>query len=428
MGTLATALLAGLVLLCLGLGALLLQALRRNAGLTADRDTTLGDKARLEGQLAAEQAQSRARLEAAGQAQEQARNAFEALAVKALQSNNEQFLALAKQNLEKLQQQGKGDLELKEKAVEALVKPIRESLQQVNLQVQELEKARAQAYGSLTEQLKSLQSTTGSLASALRRTETRGRWGELQLRNVLEAAGLRAGLDYVEQVSVTTGDGRLRPDVIVKLPDGGSIVIDAKAPLDAFLRGHDAPNEEARQVAVKDHVRLVKTHIAQLSGKEYWSQFAPSPEFVIMFLPGEAFFIAALEQEPELIQNSVEQRVVLASPITLIALLRAVSYGWRQKRVEEQAQAIAELGATLYQRLGILAEHFGKVGDHIDRAAKAYNAAVGTLERNVLSAARRFPELGTPVQREIPPLEPVDSTVRPIDSRELLKGVAGTKG
>jgi DNA recombination protein RmuC len=324
--------------------------------------------------------------------------------------------------LEKLQEKAKGDLELKEKAVEALVKPIRETLQQVHTQVQALEAVRAQAYGSLTEQVRALQATTGSLATALRRTETRGRWGELQLRNVLEAAGLRAGLDYEEQTSVSTDDGRLRPDVIVKLPDGGHIVIDAKAPLDAFLRGVDAPSEEARQAAVGDHVRLVKTHIGQLSSKEYWSQFAPSPEFVVMFLPGEAFFIAALEQDPELIQNSVAQRVVLASPITLIALLRAVSYGWRQKRVEEQAEAIAQLGATLYERLATLAEHFGKVGDSIDRAAKAYNAAVGTLERNVLSAARRFPELGTSAKKELPEVEPIDSAIREIQAKELRKG------
>jgi DNA recombination protein RmuC len=407
--------LAALALVSIGLGLLLLQSQRRNADLSEENHHLAQD-------LAAERAQSQAGEAARAQADAQVRATFADLAGQALRSNNETFLSLAKQNLEKLQQQSKGDLELKEKAVEALVKPIRETLQQVNTQVQELEKVRAQAYGSLTEQVRALQATTGTLATALRRTETRGRWGELQLRNVLEAAGLRAGIDYEEQASVSTDDGRLRPDVIVKLPDGGHIVIDAKAPLDAFLRGVDAPSEEARQTAVGDHVRLVKTHIAQLSSKEYWSQFAPSPEFVVMFLPGEAFFIAALEQDPALIQNSVEQRVVLASPITLIALLRAVSYGWRQKRVEEQAEAIATLGATLYERLGTLAEHFGKVGDSIDRAAKAYNAAVGTLERNVLSAARRFPELGTSAKKELPEIEPIENAIREIQAKELRKG------
>lgn len=408
MGTVAIAVIAGLALL--GLGALLVFFLRRNGVLAQ--------------QLAAERAQAQARLEAATQAQEQLRSTFADLAGQALRSNNETFLNLAKQNLEKIQQQAKGDLELKEKSVEALVKPIRESLDQVNKHVQELEKVRAQAYGSLTEQLKSLQTTTGSLASALSRTEVRGRWGELQLRNVLEAAGLRAGLDYEEQASIATEDGRLRPDVIVKLPDGGHIIIDAKAPLDAFLRGHEASTEEARQGAIREHVRLVKTHIAQLSGKEYWSQFSPSPEFVVMFLPGEAFFIAALEQEPDLIQQSVEQRVILASPITLIALLRAVSYGWRQKRVEEKAEEIAALGAMLYDRLAVLADHFSKVGENLDRATKSYNAAVGTLERNVLSAARRFPELGTAARKELAVVEPVDSAIRAIDAKELRKGVA----
>lgn len=377
--------------------------------------------ARLEAGQAAERQAAEEKLALLSQAQQILQDAFKALAAEALKSNNEQFLSLAKSNLEKIQQQAKGDLELKEKAVEALVNPIRESLDQVNKHVQDLEKVRAQAYGSLTEQLKSLQSTTGSLASALTRTEVRGRWGELQLRNVLEAAGLRGGLDYEEQASIATEEGRLRPDVIVKLPDGGHIVIDAKAPLDAFLRGHEATTDEGRQAAIREHVRLVKTHIAQLSGKEYWSQFSPSPEFVVMFLPGEAFFIAALEQEPDLIQQSVEQRIILASPITLIALLRAVSYGWRQKRVEEKAEEIAALGAMLYERLAVLADHFGKVGDSIDRAAKSYNAAVGTLERNVLSAARRFPELGTAARKELPPVEPVESAVRKIEAKELRK-------
>ena len=414
---------AVLALLSLGLGILLALAQRRNRALTEAWEQERAEKTQLAQQLAAERAQAQARLDAAAQAQEQLRSTFADLAGQALRSNNETFLSLAKQNLEKLQQQAKGDLELKEKSIEGLVKPIRESLDQVNRHVQELEKVRAQAYGSLSEQLKSLQTTTGSLASALTRTDVRGRWGELQLRNVLEAAGLRAGLDYEEQASVATGDGRhLRPDVIVKLPDGGSIVIDSKAPLDAFLRGHEAASEEDRQGAVRDHVRLVKTHIAQLSGKEYWSQFSPAPEFVVMFLPGEAFFIAALEQEPDLIQLSVVERVLLASPITLIALLRAVSYGWRQKRVEEKAEEIGQLGALLYERLAILAEHFSKVGDSIDRAAKSYNAAVGTLERNVLSAARRFPELGTAARRALPDVEPVESAIRPIEAKELRKG------
>jgi len=384
--------------------------------------------ARLEAGQAAERHAAEEKLALLGQAQRQLQDAFKALAAEALKSNNEQFLSLAKANLEKIQQQAKGDLELKEKSVEALVKPIRESLDQVNKHVQDLENVRAQAYGSLTEQLKSLQTTTGSLASALRRTDVRGRWGELQLRNVLEAAGLRAGLDYEEQASVSTEDGWLRPDVIVKLPDGGHIVIDAKAPLDAFLRGHEAPSEELRQAAVSDHVRLVKTHIAQLGGKEYWSQFSPSPDFVVMFLPGEAFFIAALEQEPNLIQQSVEQRVILASPITLIALLRAVAYGWRQKRVEEKAEEIAALGATLYERLAVLVDHFDKVGENLDRAIKSYNSAVGSLERNVLSAARRFPDLGTSTKRELPAVEPVESAVRRIEAKELRKGAAGDEG
>ncbi len=419
MGTVAVAVIAGLALL--GLGALLVFFLRRNGVLAQ--------------QLAAERAQAQARLEAASQAQEQLRSTFADLAGQALRSNNETFLNLAKQNLEKLQQQAKGDLELKEKAVESLVRPIRESLDKMNQQVQEVEKTRAAAYGSLTEQVKGLleaQNTlkveTGKLVQALHNPQERGHWGELQLKNVLEAAGLRAGLDYEEQPSVPVGDGRLRPDVVVKLPDGGSIVIDAKAPLEAFLRSYDAPNEEERRAAVQEHIRMVKTHIAALSGKEYWGLFSPAPEFVVMFLPGEAFFIAALEQAPDLIRDSVEQRVILASPITLIALLRAVSYGWRQKRLEEQAHQIGELGAAIYDRLAIMTEHFNKLRDKLVETTGAYNATIGSLERNVLPAARRFVDLGIPANREVLELEPIEEVVRRIEAKELVLAKPAGRG
>jgi DNA recombination protein RmuC len=229
-------------------------------------------------------------------------------------------------------------------------------------------------------------------------------------------------VDYEKQVHANSADGRLRPDVVVKLPDGGQLIIDAKAPVDAFLRAFEAPNEEQRLAHLRDHVRLVKTHIAALSGKEYWGQFDRSPEFVVMFLPGEAFFSAALEQDPELIARSVEQRVILASPITLIAMLRAVAYGWRQKKIEEQVEEIARLGGDLYDRLGVLSDHFGKVGDSLGRATKSYNDAVGSLERNVLSAARKMKDLGAPGKREMLTLEPVEETVREVQAKELRGG------
>ncbi len=377
-------------------------------------------------------ARAQTQLEAAHEGLDKQRETFRALAAEALQSNNAQFLSLARASLETYQEQAKGAFAEKEQAVEGLVKPIRESLERVNVQAQELEKARQLAYGGLAEQVRALLETnqglraeTGNLVRALRQPQERGAWGELQLRNVLDAAGLRAGLDYVEQP--VSPDGRQRPDVVVKLPDGGSIVIDAKAPLEAFLRGYEAKGEDERKAAVAEHIRLVKTHIAALSAKEYWSQFSPAPEFVVMFLPGEAFFIAALEQAPDLIQQTVEQRVILASPITLIALLRAVAYGWRQKKLEEQAQQIGALGTALYERLTTMAEHLARVGEKIGEAKNAYNSTIGSLERNVLPAARRFPELGIAAAREMPELISIDGEVREIQAKELRRAGAKAK-
>jgi DNA recombination protein RmuC len=354
--------------------------------------------------LEAERNLSREKLKVYEEAETRLREAFKATAADTLKDNSGEFLKRADERL----------------------KPVQETLVRLNAQVQELEKARALAYGGLTEQVKSLalsqqklETETGNLVKALRQPQQRGRWGEVQLRNVLELSGLKAGLDYEEQPSVDAGDGRLRPDVVVKLPDGGSIVIDAKAPVEAFLNAYEAPDEETRQAHLKDHLRLVRAHIAALSGKEYWGQFSPSPEFVVLFLPGESFLSVALEHDPELIGAAVEQKVILASPLTLIALLRAVAYGWRQTKISEQVEEIGRLGGDLYDRLGVLADHFGKVGDSLGRATKSYNDAVGSLERNVLPAARKMKELGAPAKRELAPLEPVEEAVREVQAKEL---------
>jgi DNA recombination protein RmuC len=354
--------------------------------------------------LEAERNLSREKLKVYEEAETRLREAFKATAADTLKDNSGEFLKRADERL----------------------KPVQETLVRLNAQVQELEKARALAYGGLTEQVKSLalsqqklETETGNLVKALRQPQQRGRWGEVQLRNVLQLSGLKAGLDYEEQPSVDAGDGRLRPDVVVKLPDGGSIVIDAKAPVEAFLNAYEAPDEETRQAHLKDHLRLVRAHIAALSGKEYWGQFSPSPEFVVLFLPGESFLSVALEHDPELIGAAVEQKVILASPLTLIALLRAVAYGWRQTKISEQVEEIGRLGGDLYDRLGVLADHFGKVGDSLGRATKSYNDAVGSLERNVLPAARKMKELGAPAKRELAPLEPVEEAVREVQAKEL---------
>ena len=356
--------------------------------------------------LAAEKNLGREKLATYQQAEERLREAFKAVAADTLKDNSGEFL----------------------KRTEDRLKPFHESLAKMHVQVQELEKARAQAYGGLTEQVKTLalsqqklERETGNLVKALRQPQQRGRWGEVQLRNVLELAGLRAGLDYTEQPSVTAGEHRLRPDVVVNMPDGAQIVIDAKAPVEAFLKAYEAVDDEQRASHLSDHLRLVNNHITILSGREYWSQFSCSPEFVVMFLPGESFLSVALEQDPDLIGRAVNQRVILASPLTLIALLQAVAYGWRQKRIEEQVEEVGRLGAELYDRLGVMAGHFGKVGDSLERAAKSYNETIGSLERNVLPAARRMKELGVNTKRELLTLEPVEEGLRVVQAGELRR-------
>jgi DNA recombination protein RmuC len=386
----------------------------------------LAERAGLEATLQHERAASADKLRLLADAQAQLTTSFKALSADALKSNNDQFLKLAEENLKKFQATAQGDLEQKEKAVAELVKPIRESLEKVNTQVQELEKTRALAYGGLSEQVKSLllsqqklESETGNLVKALRAPTVRGRWGEMQLRRVVEIAGMLPHCDFDEQVSVGTEDGRLRPDLTVRLPGGKVVVVDAKAPLQAYLSALEAPDDAARLGFLQDHARQIQTHLRQLSAKAYWDQFDATPEFVVMFLPGEVFFSAALEQNPGLIEEGVNQRVILATPTTLIALLRAVAYGWRQETIAESAQAISRLGADLYDRLAIMAEHFGKVGVNLERATKSYNDTVGSLERNVLPAARKFTELGVASNRELALLEPAETAVREIQAKEL---------
>jgi len=383
------------------------------------------ENAQLKAALEGERRAATERKESFKQAAEELSEKFKALSRDALKDNNQSFLQLAHSTLGKFQESAKGDLELRTRAIDQLVRPLKESLEKVDGKIGELEKTRAGAYSELREQVKALatsqsqlQAETGNLVKALRAPHVRGRWGEIQLRRVVELAGMLQYCDFVEQETLATEDSRIRPDLIVRLPGNRTIVVDSKVPFDAFYESITTTDEVVRLAKLKEHARLVRVHITALSRKSYWETVQPTPEFVLLFLPGETFYSAALEHDPKLIEDGVSDKVIIATPTTLIALLKAVSYGWRQEQMATNAQEVSRLAKDLYDRLRTFTGHFADIGKGLDRALDSYNKGVGSLEARVLVTARKFKERGAISGEEIETLEPIDKLARPLSLDE----------
>ncbi|HEX7030731.1 MAG TPA: DNA recombination protein RmuC [Gammaproteobacteria bacterium] len=361
-----------------------------------------------------------AKFEARGEAAEKSRlemeRTVESLARKALEQNNESFLRLAKESLQSHQVQAKSH-------IEALVKPINDALKKTETQIQEIERDRHRAFGSIGEQLKlmsetqiRLQNETQNLVKALRRPEVRGQWGEMTLKRLAELAGMVEHCDFFEQENITTAEGRLRPDMIVRLPDERELVVDVKTPLDAYLNAMEATDDTSRETALTQHARKVRERVNELAKKEYWNQFRRSPDFVILFIPGDQFLATALDRDPALIDDALRQKVMLATPTSFVALLKAVAYGWRQVALAENAETIRTLAEDLYGRLATFAGHLDKTGKSLNNAVEHYNKAVGSMERNVLPGARKFTELGVHPKKELGNLDPLEVQPRRIES------------
>lgn len=382
--------------------------------------------AQLSQTLASEREQSQEKLALLEEAQKRLSDAFKALSSEALKSNNQSFLELATATLEKFQESAKGDLEKRQLAITELVKPVKDSLDRVDVKIQEIERTRVGAYEGLMQQVKflsdgqrALKAETSNLVNALRTPTVRGRWGEIQLKRVVELAGMLEYCDFYQQESVATEDGQLRPDLLVRLPGKKNVVVDAKVPLGSFLEAIDAADDASRKVKLEEHAKQVRKHITALSKKAYFAQFDPAPDFVILFLPGEVFYSAALEHDPALIEVGAEQNIIIATPTTLIALLRAVAYGWRQECLAENAKEISDRARELYKRLSDMGAHLARLGKALNSATEAYNKTVGTIESRVLVSARRFQDLGIGAE-EIPVIEPNEQSVRQLDAPELL--------
>ncbi|NWF97838.1 MAG: DNA recombination protein RmuC [Nitrospirae bacterium] len=340
---------------------------------------------------------------------------FNALSSAALKSSSEDFLRLASEHLGKIVAETKGKLGEHQAALDNVIKPLHQALQRYEENLRSIEENRHKAYGSLTEQIRSLASTneslqreTSNLVSALRKPQIRGRWGEMQLRRVAELSGMTKHCDFTEQVTVDTEKGKIRPDMIVHLPMEREIVVDAKVPLDAYLEAISASNDEERKTKMEKHAQQVRSHMNKLASKEYWSQFSHSPEFVILFIPGESFLSSAIDIDSTLIEDGIQKGIIIATPTTFIALLRAIAYGWRQEQLTKNAQEISELGKQLYERINVIVQHFENIGTNLEKSVSAYNKAVGSFETRILPTVRRFKELGISTGSDISVLEQID--------------------
>jgi DNA recombination protein RmuC len=356
-----------------------------------------------------------------------ARDSFKAVSAEALNSNNQTFLALAEQYLGRLQEAAKGDLELRGQTIESTVAPVAKTLEALKLQIDEMEKARAGAYEGLRQHVTSMQETqlllrqeTGALVAAMRTPMGRGSWGENQLMRLFELVGMREGADFHSQMTVVGEDARIRPDIVVKLPGDKTIVIDAKAPLEAYFAAIEAVDEPTRQIKLKAHAGQVREQMRKLADKEYWKQFKHSPEFVVMFVPSESAFATAAQLDPELIEYGMKANVIIATPLTLFALLRTIAYGWRQERIAENAADIAKLGRELYERVAGLAGTYDKLGDSLKRSVEHYNTALGQIESRVLVTARKLKDRHDIAAAEIEAIEAVEATPRLLAAAELL--------
>lgn len=373
----------------------------------------------LKSQVKAEEQIERERQTSLDRSMERLQSSFDSVAGASLRANSELFLKLAREHLGQHQQAAVTALMEREKAIETMLAPIRETLGKTEQQILRIEKERAETFGSLKSSLESvalgqqaLQRETRTLVNALRRPEVRGRWGEMTLRRLAELAGMVEHCDFTEQVHVRSEEGNLRPDMIVHMPDGRDLIVDVKTPLDAYLEAVDAPTDELRAVALRRHAHAVTERVRQLGAKSYWSQFEKSPDFVILFIPGDQFLSAALAETPTLLEDAIRQDVIIATPSSFVAILKAVAYGWRQMALAQNAETIRTLAEDLYKRLAVFVSHLGRLGRNLSSTTDAFNSAVGSLERQVLPGARKFTELGVRPEREIETLEPVDKLTR----------------